>query len=99
MWQKWKRYLRPINKLSPHSSKRNAVFFVKNNKEFKVEFSQVMAAFAKGEHRIHEGWSQGRACFEGLIGAVRYAELARLEPDRPLRSLILSLLGHMGQCP
>ncbi len=58
-----------------------------------------MAAFAKGEHSIPEGWSQGRACFGGLIGAVMYAELARLVPDRPPRSLYVSFIGPVGQGP
>lgn len=40
-----------------------------------VEFAKVLAAFKAGNQEIPEGWSQGRACFGGLIGAVMYSAL------------------------
>lgn len=64
-----------------------------------MEYSQVMAEFAAGKHEIPAGWSQGRACFGGLIGAVMYAELEKQIPDRPPRSLYLSFVGPVAEGP
>lgn len=64
-----------------------------------MEYSQVMAEFAAGKHKIPAGWSQGRACFGGLIGAVMYAELEKRVPDRPPRSLYLSFVGPVAEGP
>lgn len=64
-----------------------------------MEYSQVMADFAAGKHEIPAGWSQGRACFGGLIGALMYAELEKKVPDRPPRSLYLSFVGPVAEGP
>lgn len=62
-----------------------------------MEFSQVMAALKAGKHEIPPGWSQGRACFGGLVGALMYAALEELVPDRPPRSLYVSFVGPVAE--
>jgi len=64
-----------------------------------VEFSKVLSAFKAGEQVIPEGWSQGRACFGGLIGALMYSALEELVPDRPPRSVYVSFIGPVAEGP
>lgn len=64
-----------------------------------MEFAKVLAAFKAGNQEIPEGWSQGRACFGGLIGAVMYSALEERVPDRPPRSIYVSFIGPVAEGP
>lgn len=67
-------------------------------------FSQILgglelqshAGSARGSVHVPDGWTQGRALFGGLVGALVARAAARLVPEeRGLRSLLTSFVGPM----
>lgn len=62
-------------------------------------FSEVMADVDAGKYVIPAGWTQGRACFGGLVGAIMFRRLHALVPDRPPRSLFVSFIGPVAAGP
>ncbi|HLR17555.1 MAG TPA: thioesterase family protein [Alcanivoracaceae bacterium] len=61
-----------------------------------MQYSDVMAEVDAGKYVIPAGWTQGRACFGGLIAAIMYRRLQALVPDRPPRSLFVSFVGPVA---
>lgn len=62
-------------------------------------FSDVMAQVDAGHYEVPAGWTQGRACFGGLVAAIMYRRLQTLVPDRPPRSLFVSFVGPVASGP
>src|SRR5699024_12416458 len=56
-------------------------------------FSDVMAQVDAGHYEVPAGWTQGRACFGGLVAAIMYRRLQTLVPGRLPRSLFVSFVG------
>lgn len=65
-----------------------------------MKFEDIMVSFAAQPDaplRIPQGWSQGRASFGGLVGALLYQAMAeQCEPDRGLRSMAVSFVGPVA---
>lgn len=64
------------------------------------EFRSALESVAAGHAVVPEGWGQGRATFGGMVAAMMYHAVAcRAEPQRPLRSMMLSFIGPVAPGP
>src|SRR5699024_7353150 len=84
------------NEIGPILGPFSCVLFINNNKAMQMQYSDVMAEVDAGKYVIPAGWTQGRACFGGLIAAIMYRRLQALVPDRPPRSLFVSFVGPVA---
>ncbi|MDX1803944.1 MAG: thioesterase family protein [Alcanivorax sp.] len=62
-------------------------------------FEQIIAAANVDEIDIPSGWSQGRALFGGLVGALLYQRTASLVPHSRLRALSINFIGPVATGP